>query len=113
MAFDCTRRHFFFGPLLAAAVPAAGFGSAASLRSMGHKSPNEKLNIAAIGAGGKASSDIDGWAMENIVALCDVDKNQGARRFNENEKVPKTKDFRTIPREQGLVIEWVVLTRYD
>ena len=77
MAIDCTRRHFFFGPLLAAAVPAAGFGSAASLRSLGYKSPNEKLNIAAIGAGGKASSDIDGCAMENIVALAKL-KDAGA-----------------------------------
>jgi hypothetical protein len=54
MANDGTsRRHFFFGTLLAAAVPAGGFGSTPSLRHMGYKSPNEKLNIAAIGAGGK------------------------------------------------------------
>ena len=53
-----TRRHFFYGSLLAAAVPAAGFGSTPSLKHMGYKSPNEKLNIAAIGAGGKGRSDI-------------------------------------------------------
>ena len=57
MANDGTsRRQFFFGALLAGAVPAAGFGSTPSLRHLGYKSPNEKLNIAAIGAGGKGRS---------------------------------------------------------
>ena len=36
---------------------------------LGYKSPNEKLNIAAIGAGGKGYSDINGCKTENIVAL--------------------------------------------
>jgi len=74
MAYDFTRRHFFFGPLLAGAIPIRGFGSVPSLKALGYKSPNEKLNIASIGAGGKASSDIDGCTSENIVALCDVDQ---------------------------------------
>ena len=43
---DFTRRHFFFGTLLAGAVPAGGFGSTPSLKALGYKSPNEKLNIA-------------------------------------------------------------------
>ena len=53
-----SRRYFFYGTLLAGAVPAAGFGSKPSLKALGYKSPNEKLNIASIGAGGKAASDI-------------------------------------------------------
>jgi hypothetical protein len=48
-----TRRYFFQGSLLAGTVPLGGFGSVASLKALGYKSPNEKLNIAAIGAGGK------------------------------------------------------------
>src|SRR6185312_8444782 len=48
-----TRRHFFIGSLLAGAIPAAGWGSVPSLKMLGYKSPNEKLNIAGIGAGGK------------------------------------------------------------
>jgi len=69
-----SRRHFFYGSLLAGAIPAGGFGSTASLKSLGYKSPNEKLNIASIGAGGRAASDISGCAAtENIVALCDPD----------------------------------------
>ena len=65
-----SRRYFFFGSVLAGAIPKGGFGSTASLKAAGYKSPNEKLNIASIGAGGKAASDIDGCAKtENIVAL--------------------------------------------
>src|SRR3954463_1294995 len=94
MAHDgVSRRHFFYGTLLAGAVPAAGFGSVPSLKMLGYKSPNEKLNVAAIGAGGKASSDIDGCKTENIVALCDVDDKQAARKFKEFESAPKYKDF--------------------
>ena len=104
MAYDFTRRHFFFGTLLAGAVPTGGFGSTASLRSMGYKSPNEKLNIASIGAGGKASSDIDGCATENIVALCDVDEKK-ANKFRDPkyEKAPHYKDFRKmLDTEKGI-----------
>jgi hypothetical protein len=52
-----TRRHILLGAL-AGAIPAGGFGSINSLPRLGYKSPNEKLNVAAIGAGGKGVSDI-------------------------------------------------------
>ena len=94
MALDFTRRHFFYGSLLAGAVPAGGFGSTPSLKALGYKSPNEKLNIASIGAGGKANNDIDGCSpTENIVALCDVDEKRAAGKFKQFEKAPKYKDF--------------------
>jgi len=102
MAHDFTRRHFFFGSLLAGAVPTGGFGSTASLRMLGYKSPNEKLNIASIGAGGKASSDIDGCSTENIVALCDVDEKKAADKFKKFD-VPHYKDFRQmLDKEKGI-----------
>jgi hypothetical protein len=113
LAYDCTRRHFFFGPLLAGAIPIAGFGSVPSLRALGYKSPNEKLNIASIGAGGKAASDIQGCSSENIVALCDVDEKQAARKFKEYEKAPKYKDFRKMLDEQAANIDAVIVTIPD
>jgi len=95
MAF--TRRYFFFGSLLAGAVPNAGWSSSGSLPRLGYKSPNEKLNVASIGAGGKAYSDIEGCAeSENIVALCDVDDKSAARAFGKYDKAPKYKDFRKM-----------------
>ncbi len=112
MAHKFGRRHFFFGSLLAGAVPLGGFGSTASLRKLGYKSPNEKLNIASIGAGGKASSDIDGCNTENIVALCDVDDRQAARKYKEYDNVPKYKDFRKmLDQEKG--IDAVIVTIPD
>jgi len=113
LAFDFNRRHFFIGSLLAGAVPAAGFGTVGSLKALGYKSPNEKLNIASIGAGGKASSDIDGCASENIVALCDVDEKQAARKFKEYEKAPKYKDFRKMLDQEGKNIDAVIVTIPD
>lgn len=91
-----TRRHFFFGSLLAGAVPAAGFGSTPSLKHLGYRSPNEKLNIAAVGAGGKGFSDINGCKQENIVALVDVDDERASRSYKLYPDAPKYKDFRRM-----------------
>ncbi len=46
------------------------------LGGVGYISPSDKLNLAAIGAGGKGRSDIKNASVngrENVVALCDVD----------------------------------------
>ena len=115
MAFDgISRRHFFYGSLLAGAIPAGGFGSTPSLKGLGYKSPNEKLNIASIGAGGKAASDIHGCApTENIVALCDVDDKQAANIYKQFEKPPKYKDFRKMLDKEGKNIDAVIVTIPD
>jgi predicted dehydrogenase len=114
MAFDLTRRHFFYGSLLAGAVPIAGFGSTPSLKALGYKSPNEKLNIASIGAGGKAASDIAGCApTENIVALCDVDDLRAANVYKRFEKPPKYKDFRKMLDKEGSGIDAVIVAIPD
>ncbi len=49
MSNDVSRRHFFFGALLAGAVPVGGYGSVPSLRALGYKPFYDKLNVAAIG----------------------------------------------------------------
>ena len=54
MSKGISRRHFFFGTLLAGVIPRGGFGSVASLKALGYQSPNEKMNIAGIGVGGRA-----------------------------------------------------------
>ncbi len=109
-----TRRHFFYGSLLAGAVPIAGFGSSPSLKALGYRSPNEKLNIASIGAGGKAASDIRACAQtENIIALCDVDEKRAEKIFKEYEKLPKYKDFRVMLDRQEKDIDAVIVTIPD
>ena len=69
-------------------LPASFVRAAAKPRRV---SPNEKLNIAAIGAGGQAATDINGCAAENIVALCDVDQKRLEER---GAKFPKAKLYR-------------------
>ena len=105
-----TRRYFFFGSLLAGAVPLGGFGSEPSLSMLGYKSPNEKLNVASIGAGGKASSDIDSCAKtENIVALCDVDDKRAEQTYGKYPKAAKYKDFRVMLDKEGNNIDAVIV----
>ena len=99
---------------MAGAVPAGGFGSTASLRMLGYKSPLEKLNIASIGAGGKAASDIQACAVtENIVALCDVDDKQAAESYNKFDKAPKYRDFRKMLDKEDKNIDAVIVTIPD
>src|SRR5215470_9572475 len=109
-----TRRYFFYGSLLAGAVPAVGFGSTPSLKSAGYKSPNEKLNFAAIGSGGQGASNISAAApTENIVALCDVDDHRAAQTFNRFEKAPKFRDFRQMLDKEGRNIDAVIVATPD
>src|SRR3954469_21389233 len=67
---------------------------------LGTKSPNEKLNIAAIGCAGKGADDINGVSSENIVALCDVDWAHAGGTFKKFPNVKKYKDFRKMLDEE-------------
>jgi len=112
---DLSRRHFFFGSLLAGAIPTAGFGSTPSLKAAGYKSPNEKLNIAAIGAGGQPASDLRAAhaGVENVVALADVDWARGGDSFKRFPDATKYKDFRQMLDKSGKDIDAVVIGTPD
>ena len=101
-----SRRHFFFGALLAGAVPVGGYGSVPSLRALGYKPFYEKLNVAAIGCGGQGGGDLnDAARTENIVALCDVDQDRAAANLKRYPDVPKYKDFRVMLDKEGKNID--------
>jgi hypothetical protein len=108
-----SRRHFFCGALLAGSIPAGGFGSVPSLSYLGYQSPNEKLNIAGIGAGGQAFSDLRSCETENIVALADVDRKRGEPGFQRYEKAAKYKDYRQMLDKEGKNIDAVVIAIPD
>ena len=109
-----SRRSFFYGTLLAGAVPIGGFGSVPSLKRLGYKSPNEKLNIASIGAGGKATSDIRACGQtENIVALCDVDEKRAQETYSQYPSTPKYKDYRVMLEKEDNNIDAVIVTIPD
>lgn len=110
-----SRRYFFYGSLLAGAVPFGGFGSVASLKVMGYKSPNEKLNLAAIGAGGQPAADLRGAqaGVENVVALADVDWARGKESFERYPDAKRYKDFRQMLDKSGKDIDAVVIGTPD
>ena len=105
-----SRRHFFFGSLLAGAVPLAGYGSVPSLRALGYKPFYDKLNVASIGCGGQGGVDLnDAARTENIVALCDVDEARAEANFKKFDKQPKYKDFRVMLEKEGKNIDAVTI----
>jgi hypothetical protein len=110
-----SRRYFFYGSVLAGALPRGGFGSTPSLKAAGYKSPNEKLNLAAIGAGGQPAADLRlaQAGVENVVALADVDWKRGQESFERFPKATKYKDFRQMLDKQGKEIDAVVIGTPD
>jgi predicted dehydrogenase len=62
----------------------------------GADSPNNKLNIAAIGLCNQGGSDLQGMTSENIVALCDVDTRYSAKYANQFPKAKQYQDFRRM-----------------
>ncbi|WP_291980686.1 Gfo/Idh/MocA family oxidoreductase [Luteitalea sp.] len=107
MSHDISRRRFFFyGTLLAGAVPARGYGSVPSLQALGYQSASSKLNVAAIGCGGQGGLILGQAALtENLVALCDVDHGRAAGTFKKFEATPKYKDFRVMLDKEGKNID--------
>jgi Zn-dependent alcohol dehydrogenase len=70
----------------------AGFwvGCSSASRLAQSKSPNEKLDIAVIGVGGRGKANIDALATKKIVALCDVDDNRAGDAYT---RYPGAKKF--------------------
>jgi predicted dehydrogenase len=113
MQSSVSRRHFFWGALMAGAVPTGGFGSTPSLKAVRYKSPNELLNIAAIGAGGRATANISGCASENIVAFADPDDRSAVGTYNQHPKAATYKDFRKMLDKEGANIDAVIISTPD
>ena len=102
------RRQFLRGTALSTAafmvVPSAVLG----LR--GATSANQKLNLAGIGIGGQGAHDLGQMESENIVALCDVDKNYAARIFKKYPKARQFTDYRQMLDEMKEIDGVVIAT---
>ncbi|MCR4413460.1 MAG: Gfo/Idh/MocA family oxidoreductase [Thermoguttaceae bacterium] len=88
-----------------------GFWTIASNTPAESRSPNEKLNIGIIGAGGRGAANASGVATENIVALCDTnDQNLGkaAERF---PKASRYQDWRKLLEQKN--VDAVVISTPD
>jgi predicted dehydrogenase len=76
-------------------------------------SPNERINIAAVGATGRAGSDIAGVASQNIIAIADVDSqllDKGAAKY---ARAKKYTDFRNMLDKEAARIDAVVVGTPD
>lgn len=111
MSRPVTRRQFL-GRSATASVLGVGFFTSAGI-SQQSNSPNEKLNIAAVGVANKGRHNLDELASQNIVALCDVDENyldQAAQRFPQARRY---RDYRRMLDSEAKRSEAVVVSTAD
>ena len=108
MKHDKNRRQF----LKQASLAGLGFWVAGGLTAAASKSPNEKLNVAVIGAGGQGAGDTNAVAGcgENIVALCDVDDERAKGQYEKYPKAQRYKDFRVMLDKQKDIDAVIVAT---
>ncbi len=104
------RRSFLHG------ASVAGFGIFASGRhgEAGAVSPNETLNIACIGVGGKGESDTrHASKFGKIVAVCDIDEQRGGANFERFKDAKRYHDYRKLLEEMGSKIDAVTVSAPD
>lgn len=76
-------------------------------------SPNERLNIAAVGVTGRAGANIRGVETQNIVAISDIDANllaQGGQRYTEARQY---RDYRVMLEKEADKIDAVLVGTPD
>lgn len=109
MPRQVNRRRFV---QTAALVSTAGYFVNPTL-AQSSDSPNERLNIAAVGATGRAGADIAGVASQNIIAIADVDSDlleKGAAKYPQANKYA---DFRVMLEKEADNIDAVVVGATD
>lgn len=105
------RRYFLQNSVLGVAAVTVLPGHILGLN--GATPPSEKLNLGFIGVAGRGGANLDGCAVENVVALCDVDR---ARLQKAQERFPKAKgyqDFRRMMDEAARELDAVVVSTPD
>ena len=104
------RREF----LKNSALTGVGFWVTAGVARPQSKSPNEKINIACIGVGGKGSSDTDHAALfGNIVALCDIDDRHLEKKAAKFPNAKKYNDYRQMLDDMEKEIDAVTVSTAD
>ena len=106
-----TRRSFL--ARTTASVAALSFVPSSVLGLRGAESPNNKLNIAAIGLNNQGHSDLQGMTSENIVALCDVDTRNYAKSAKQFPEAKTFQDFRKMFDAMDKQIDAVLIATPD
>jgi predicted dehydrogenase len=77
-------------------VVAGGYWLGSSSSVVRAASPNERLNIGAIGVGGRGAGDLAAVGHENIVAICDVDSQRLGTAGEKFSSAKKYSDYRQL-----------------
>ncbi len=110
MAHRTNRRKF----LKTTAVVGAGYFAASGLQAQESNSPNEQVNIASIGVGGKGDSDSrDAGNHGNLVAICDIDNKNLTKKGIAFPKAKQYRDYRKMLDELGKSIDAVTVSIPD
>jgi predicted dehydrogenase len=91
---NISRRDF--ATLAATAVSGITLVPRHVLGGGGFVAPSDRLDIAGIGAGGRAVDDLEGVSSQNIVALADVDDRQAVGSYKKYPQAKRYKDFRKM-----------------
>ncbi|MEA3368543.1 MAG: Gfo/Idh/MocA family oxidoreductase, partial [Planctomycetota bacterium] len=97
-----------------AAVAAVTVVPAHVLGGRGRIGPNEKLDIAFIGVGGRGGANLGGLGgSNNVVAMCDVDQRRAGKAFDKHPKARKFRDFRKMLDQVDKQVDAVAVSTPD
>lgn len=110
MSRTTNRRKF----IKSTASVGVGYWVAGGVAARASNSPNEQVNIAAIGVGGKGDSDSrDAGNQGALVALCDIDDNNLNKKGIAFPKAKKFNDYRKMLDEMDKSIDAVTVSIPD
>lgn len=95
------------------AAISTGFFLGSQATSARAESPNEKLNIACIGVGGRGGANVKGCSSQNLVAFADVDDRRAGKTLKSFPNVKTYRDFRKLYDELGSKLDAVVISTPD
>ncbi|MBI5769171.1 MAG: Gfo/Idh/MocA family oxidoreductase [Verrucomicrobia bacterium] len=121
MDTSITRRNFLKTTTAASAL---AFPAVLRAQAPGTPTPNNRVNVAVIGANGRGGAAVEGVHNENVVALCDVDAERGREavkklkgRFPEEaasvEGAEHFQDYRKMFDKLGNKIDAVTISTPD
>ncbi|MFP4501264.1 MAG: Gfo/Idh/MocA family protein [Candidatus Hydrogenedentota bacterium] len=113
MGSKLSRRAFLTATTTSAAFVAAAPRVNAAKVVPNKISPNEKMNVAGIGVGGKGTGDIMACRRENVVAMADPDWNRAAEAFYKIKDAEKFKDWRDMLDKMGDKIDACTISTPD
>ncbi|HSG72142.1 MAG TPA: Gfo/Idh/MocA family oxidoreductase, partial [Planctomycetaceae bacterium] len=110
MTFQPTRRDVLKSSVAAGSAWWFGLGEPSA---RAESSPNEKLNLACIGVGGRGEANVGGLNSQNFVAFCDVDTNRASKTLEKYPGVKLYSDYRKMLDELENDIDGVVISTPD